>query len=142
MTVTLLGPKPYRRDYQLGPAAIPDFLFDCLLSQMLDDGSPEIIADLIDTQGKIIPTLISKVEIGDTADLEGQAQSAFKMEFLDGRGFSETVYLDGHHRIIKRILHQQGLYTLERTDAKTVLEQFPERAEYILQQTDISGTSL
>lgn len=142
MTVTLLAPKPYRRDYQLGPAAIPDFLFDHLLSQMLDDGCQEIVADLIDTQGKIIPTLISKIQIDDTADLEDQAQFAFKLEFLDGRGFSETAYLDSQRRVKRRILHQQGLYILERTDAQTVLEQFPERAEYILQQTDISGTSL
>jgi hypothetical protein len=142
MTVTQLAPKPYRRDYQLGPAAIPDFLFDLLLSQMLDDDCQEIIADLVDAEGKIIPTLISKIQIDDTADLKDRAQFAFKMEFLDGRDFSETVYLDGQHRIIKRVLRQQGLYFLERTDAQTVLKQFPERAEYILRQTAVSGTSL
>jgi hypothetical protein len=98
--------------------------------------------DLVESEGKIIPTLISKVEIEDTADLEDQTQFAFKMEFLDGRGFSETVYLDSQRQLKRRILHQQGLYTLERTDAKTVLEQFPERSKYILRQTDISGTSL
>jgi len=141
MTVTLLAPRPYRRDYQLGPAAIPDFFFDHLLSQMLDGDYQEIIADLIDTQGKIIPTLISKIQIDDTAGLEDQAQFAFKLEFLDGRGFSETVYLDSQRQVKRRILHQQGLYILERTDAQTVLKQFPERAG-ILQQTDISGTSL
>jgi hypothetical protein len=142
MTVTLLAPVPYHRDYQLGLAAIPDFLFDCLLSQMLDGNYREIVVDLVEAQGKIIPTRISKIEIEDTADLENQAQFAFKMEFLDGRGFSEMVYLDSQHRVMKRILHQQSLYFLERTDAKTVLEQFPERSEYILQQTDELGTSL
>jgi hypothetical protein len=142
MTVTQFAPQHFRNHYQLGPAAMPDFLFDCLLSQMLDDGCQKIIVDLVEAQGKIIPTLISKVEIGDTADLENRAQFAFKLESLDGRGFSETVYLNNQHQIIKRILQQQGLYFLERTDSQSVLEQFPERAGYILQQTDGLGTSL
>ena len=141
ITVTQLSPKPRRKDYQLGPAAIPDILFDRLLSQMLDDSCEEIIVDLIDTQGQIIPTLISKVKIDDTAGF-GEAQFAFELEFLDGRGFCETVYLDSQRRIKKRILHQQGLYILERTDAQTVLEQFPERAKYILQYSDGLGESL
>lgn len=142
ITVTQLGPRPRRENYQLGPAAIPDILFDRLLSQMLDDSCEEIIADLIDAQGQIIPTLISKIKINDTADFEGQVQFAFELEFLDGRGFRETVYLDSHRRIKKRILHQQGLYILERTDAQTILEQFPERAEYILKHSDGLGAPL
>ena len=142
ITVTQLSPKPRRKDYQLGPAAIPDILFDRLLSQMLDDSCEEIIADLIDAQGQIIPTLISKVKIDDTAGFEGQVQFAFELKFLDGRGFCETVYLDSQRRIKKRILHQQGLYILERTDVQTVLKQFPERAKYILQYSDGLGESL
>jgi len=142
MTVAQLAPKPHRENYQLGPAAIPEVLFDQLLIQMLDDDYQEIIADLIDAQGKIIPTLISKVKIDDTADFEEQAQFAFKLEFLDGRGFSESVYLDSQRRIKKRILHQQGVYIIERTDAQTVLEQFPERSEYILQSSEALGAPL
>jgi hypothetical protein len=141
ITVTWLSPKPRREDYHLGPAAIPDILFGQLLSQMLDDNREEIIADLIDAQGKIIPTLISRIKIDDAAGF-GEAQFAFKLEFLDGRDFRETVYLDSQHQIKKRILHQQGLYILERTDVQTVLEQFPERAEYILQYSDGLGESL
>lgn len=136
ISVTQLGPGPRCKDYQLGPAAIPDILFSQLLSQMLDDDYEEIIVDLIDTEGKITPTLISKIEMDDTADFEGQVQFAFELKFLDGRGFCETVYLDSHRRIKKRMLHQQGLYIIERTDAQTVLKQFPERAKYILQYGD------
>jgi hypothetical protein len=136
MTVTQFAPQHSQANYQLGPAAIPDFLFEYLLSQMLDDDCRQIIADLVEAQGRIIPTLVSKVEIGDTNDLKNQAQFAFKLEFLDGRGFSEMVYLDSQHQILKRILYQQGLYILERTDAKTVMETFPERAKYIRQYGD------
>ena len=139
ITVTQLSPRPRRKDYQLGPAAVPDILFDRLLSQMLDDNREEIIADLIDAQGQIIPTLISRIKIDDAADFEGQVQFAFELKFLDGRGFCETVYLDSQRRIKKRILHQQDLYILERTDVQTILEQFPERAEYILQYSDGLG---
>jgi len=142
VTVTQLGPRPLRENYQLGPAAIPDILFDLLLSQMLNGDYQEIIADFIDTEGKIIPTLISKVKVDDTTDFEGQVQFVFELEFLDGRGFRETAYLDSHHRITKRILHQRGLYILERIDAQTILEQFPERAEYILQHSDGLGAPL
>ncbi len=141
MTVTWLGPKPRRKDYHLGPAAIPDIVFGQLLSQMLDDNREEIIADLIDSQGKIIPTVISRIKIDDAAGF-GEARFAFKLEFLDGRGFYETVYLDSQHRIKKRILQQQDMYILERTDVQTVLEQFPELAEYILQYSDGLGESL
>jgi hypothetical protein len=142
ITVTQLSPKPGRKDYQLGPAAIPDILFGQLLSQMLDDNREEIIVDLIDAEGKIIPTVISKIRIDDVADLEGQVQFAFELKFLDGRGFYETVYLDDNRQIKKRILHQHGLYILERTDAQTILKQFPERAKYILQPGDELGAPL
>ncbi len=142
MTVTQLSPRPFRRDYQPSPAAIPDILFDQLLSQMLEGDYQEIVADLIDTEGKITPTFISKIGIDDAADFKGQVQFAFELKFLDGRGFCEKVYLDDNRQITKRILHQQDLYTLERTDVQAVIEQFPEHAGHILQQIGASGKSL
>jgi hypothetical protein len=56
------------------------------------------------------------------------------MEFLDGRGFSEQVYLDDQRRISRRLLQQESTYTLERTSAENILREFPEQGSYILQK--------
>lgn len=130
MTVKKFSLQTDEKHYQLGAAAIPEVLFDQLLVQMLASGREKIIVDIIDADGKITPVFVYREE-------DENAAYVFELQLLDGRGFSERLYLDSREQIFKILLRQEGLYTLERTDAENILRQFPERAEYILQK---SGT--
>jgi hypothetical protein len=146
MTVKEFDLQAKEKDYQISPAAIPDVLSEFIFSQMIDGDSGEILVDIIEPDGKITPTLISRTDAHSPAALQSQNSEAdvaveetvyvFKMEFLDGRGFSEQVYLDDQRRISRMLLQQESTYTLERTGAENILREFPEQGSYILQRKD------
>ena len=133
MTVRKFSPRPEEKDYQLSSAAIPEVFLEFVFGQMLDSDHEKIIVDIIDADGRITPALVSKIETEDTAAAEEDGY-ILKVEFLDGRGFSERVYLDSQYQISKSISQQDGTYTLERSSIKDIAIQFPERADYILQK--------
>lgn len=143
MTVKEFDLQAKEKDYQIGPAAIPDVLGKYIFSQMLDSNQKEIFVDIIEADGKITPALVSRIEAGSPfasqnrssgADVaQEEAAYVFRIEFLDGRGFSEQVYLDNQKRISRMLLQQESTYTLERTGAENILREFPEQGSYILQ---------
>jgi hypothetical protein len=69
-----------------------------------------------------------------------EAAYVFKVELLNGRGFSEQVYLDDQRQISKRLLQQEDTYTIERTVAENILREFPEQGSLLL-QNPASGVS-
>jgi hypothetical protein len=146
MTVKEFDLQAKEKDYQISPAAIPDVLGKYIFSQMLDSDQKEIFVDIIEADGKITPALISRIEVSPSFASQNRSSGAdvaqeeaaylFRMEFLDGRGFSEQVYLDDQRRISRRLLQQESTYTLERTSAENILREFPEQGSYILQKKD------
>lgn len=144
MTVKKFDRRAKEKDYQISPAAIPDVLGEFTFSQMLDSDQKEIFVDIIDADGKITPALISRIEMlrrfasqnqsSEAAITSEEAAYVFRVEFLDGRGFSEQVYLDGQRQISIRLLQQESTYTLDRTSAENILREFPEEGSYILQR--------
>jgi hypothetical protein len=122
MTVREYGPRPKERNYRLSAAAIPKVLLDLAFSQLLERDDERIIVDIIEADGKIIPTLVSRIDVEDPVAAEsdpvlqrgqngggemGTEQKVayvLKMEPLDGGGFSEQLYLDAQRRISKRLL--------------------------------------
>ncbi|GAF83679.1 unnamed protein product, partial [marine sediment metagenome] len=128
MAVGKLGTQIEKTSYQLGPAAIPDVFLEMVFKQTLDSNHKKIIVDIIDSDGQITPTLISRIEA------EEEPAYVLEVEFLDGRGFSEQVYLDNQKQVSKILLQQKSLFILERTSAENILREFPEQANYILQK--------
>lgn len=136
MTIRTFSPQPKEKNYQLSSAAIPEVFLDLTFGQILDSNHKKIIVDVINADGKITPTLISRIEAEDTAAAEEDGY-ILRVEFLDGRGFSEQVYLDAQYQVSKSLLQQDGIYTIERSSLKDIAKQFPERADYILQKNKI-----
>jgi len=146
MTVKRFGPRAKENDYRICSAAIPDVLSELIFSQMLDSHHKKIFVDIIEAEGTVLPTLVSRVEAEDfvAAERDGVLQTfyeagdeqeftyVFRLDFLDGRGFSQQLYLDDQRRISKILLRQERIYLLERTSLKDIVGQFPERADYIL----------
>jgi len=140
MTVRKFGQTVEHNSYNISSAAIPN-IFDALtFSQMLDSDYEEVIVDIIGADGVILPLLVSRTEKDASAVerffSEGAAQEqvtyVLRLELLDGRGFFDQVYLDKQGRILKRLLQREEAYILERTNAETILREFPERSDYIL----------
>ena len=134
MTVKKFSPQTEEKNYRISPEAIPEVLLEQLLSQMLDSDHKKILVEVIENDGTIVPALISRIEAEDSATDEERAQYILKVELLDGRGYTELVYLDSQRHISKRLsLYKRGLI-LERATVENILRQFPERADYILQK--------
>jgi len=122
------------KTYRLGPAAIPDIFLDQLLLQMLESDRKEIIIDFIEANGKIIPTHITEIEAAEDMPVDENASYVFELELLDGRGFTERIYLNDRKQAYKRLARQDNIYILERTDAESIAREFPEHAEYVLRK--------
>ncbi|MGD8499118.1 MAG: hypothetical protein PVJ86_00630 [Phycisphaerales bacterium] len=134
MTVRKFGPQPEEKNYGLSPAAIPDIFLDQLFRQMLENNTQEVVVDVIQADGKIIPTHVSGIQVTKDIAADEDAAYVFKLEFLDGRGFSERVYLNAQEQIYKRLVQQRSIYIFESTSVKNIVREFPERAEDILQK--------
>jgi hypothetical protein len=119
------------KSYRLGPAVIPDVFLDQLLMQMLESGTSQIIADIIEAGGKIIPTHIAAIEVAKDMTADEDAAYAFMLELLDGRGFSEKIYLNSRKEVYMRLARQDNIYVLERTELENIVKEFPEHAENI-----------
>jgi hypothetical protein len=127
ISVKKFGLPPDQKQYFPGSSALPDVFFGHIFKQMLDSDKREIVVDLIDADGKIIPTYITGIESENL-----QAAYVFDLEILDGRGSSQRVFLDEQRQIYKSLIQQESQYVLERTSAEEILREFPERAPRIL----------
>ena len=117
--------------YYPGAACIPEVFVDFVLEQMLDGGYERIIVDIVDSSGKIIPTLILKEES------EQDAEYVLRLEILDGRGYSQKIYLDSRKQVMKMILHHQRQYIFERASMEEVVGEFDQWKEYILKRVGV-----
>jgi hypothetical protein len=134
MTVRKFDARPPESSNHLGPTAIPDIFLDQVLGQMLESSKEEIVVDMIGADGTITPAFISRIETEDDITAGDKAAYVLKLELLDGRGFSEHIYLDGQKRIYRRLVRQQDVYILESATMEDIVREFPERAEDTLRR--------
>lgn len=139
MVVTKSNVLPKDRIYRPGSAAIPDVFILQVFTQMLDSGRKEIIIDIIGSDGKITPTFVSRVPDEKDDGEDGDAAYILGLEFLNGRGFSERMFLNDQKQISKRLvlrkdsLGQQNItYLLESTTLEEIKKQFPQQEESLL----------
>ncbi|MHC4574666.1 MAG: hypothetical protein ACYS76_11140 [Planctomycetota bacterium] len=137
LTVTELTPEQKTQSSRPGPASIPNFLLDLVFTQLLETGHKKVIVDTIDTDGRIVEVAISKTQ--NTASRASQNQAAYKLsaDSLDQRPFSQQVYFDDQGRISKILLQHDGVYLFERTSVESILDKFPERADYLLHKSGL-----
>lgn len=117
--------------YQFTSAVIPEVLLDMVFHRMVRSGYKQIMVDVIKSDGNITAAVISEVQQQNA--IEG---TVLELELLNERGFAEQIYLDNKLEIHKQILLGEGI-TLERTNKETVIKNFPERLEYILQKNKL-----
>lgn len=136
MTASSSSGRPDEQRYYLGRATMPDVLLDRVLRQMLEAGRKEILVDLIEADGTITPTLVRQTEAGR------DAAYVFELEFLDGRAFSEQVFLDEQGQIDGALLQQQDTYRIERTTSQSLAREFPEYSQGFLRSRRMSNGGL
>jgi hypothetical protein len=110
-------------EYELGEAAIPEIALEPILKKLLDSSQQAVIIDIIKSDGDIAPVYIEKTPPAK--------DHSIRIEWLDGRGYSQQSYYDSSHKTVKIVLSQDTTYTLNRTDANDISKIFPERANIV-----------
>jgi hypothetical protein len=132
MTVKRFDGRRTDKSYRTSSAAIPDVFSDFLFGQILESTDQQIFADIIDAEGQILPAHIRRIQSSKHEDA-GTAGYEFELELLDGRGYTEKLYLDEQRRVSRRLVRHELIHSIERSSLENVLKEFPERADYVLQ---------
>jgi hypothetical protein len=127
LTVSHLRAGRKNNEYLLGAAAVPDIdiVLEPILKNVLDGSRPEIIIDLIKTDGTIVPISIKK---------EATDNNSVKAELLDGQGNWQQIYYTSSKERSRIIYGQENSYTLQRADANQITVLFPEQAYLVRDQ--------
>jgi hypothetical protein len=144
VTLTELSVPPSDKKYQPSLCSIPEVFSDMLVSYILESETEQVHIEVIESNGKIIPLSIFRVE-PDIAKpgLESSA-SALQINFLDDSGLSQKIYFDENGKTMREILilpvsrrgflsssSSHEILTLVRSTAENLAIQFPEQAEQI-----------
>ncbi|MBN2313310.1 MAG: hypothetical protein JXM79_05230 [Sedimentisphaerales bacterium] len=127
LTVRKRGQQSETKKYYPGPSALPDVFFDHLFRWMLDNNQREMVVDIVEAAGKVVPTYISRSETENS-----ETAYVFDLEFHDDQGLSHRVFLDEQKRIYKSIIQREIIYVSERTTAEEIVKAFPDRAPQVL----------
>jgi hypothetical protein len=133
-------------EYLLGEAAVPDIdvVLEPILKNVLDGSRPEIIVDLIKTDGTISPVSIKKAEAqpespkgAESSKREATDNNSLRVELLDGQGNWQQIYYTSEKERSRIVYGQENSYTLQHADPNQIISLFPERAYFIRDQKQL-----
>lgn len=131
-------PAP-KRSYNVGRAAIPEMLLGQLYVAIMESDIKEALVDVIMSNGRIVPTHISRISPDDSVAEPGYPD--IKVKPVSGRGFFQLIYLDNRKRIAR--VEQQSFerikerYYFDRSTPEEAAEHFPDHKQFILQNENL-----
>jgi hypothetical protein len=126
LTVRRPGISDRAKEHAISRSAVPDIVLWPVLKIMLENDSPEIVIDVIQPEGNVVPVYIEKANESDSNSL--------KIEVLDGSGYRQQIYYDDAAQPVKIVVEHQGTYEFNRATAEEIARAFPERAGLIHKQ--------
>lgn len=93
---------PYGRQdtYWPAPGAAPEILMPVLTRVLLDTSESEVIIDVISSNGSIVPTVLSKMNLPAVSEKAESIQYAVKVDFLHEADNYEEYYFDQEMNLI------------------------------------------
>lgn len=132
LTIARNNGRKLKRSYKPDSAAVPDFLLDLVLSEMLGGSDGRVIVDTISAEGRLVEVAISRAPKGGPSP--GEAGYRLDVDFLGEPRYSQKVYFDGEGQILRMLVEQNGTYLLERAGVEDMLRHFPDWADYFLRE--------
>ncbi len=83
-----------RESYWPAPAAVPEILLPAMARQLMEDSAPEILIDLIASNGSIVPTALRVINPQEAAVKVDDTRYAVKVDFLHHEDNYEEYYFD------------------------------------------------
>lgn len=134
LTIKKIGFGSVENTCYPGTASIPDILLDPFFVKLLESDQQKAQIDMIKDNGKITPTLITRIENIQDDTTDNNAAYILRLDFLDN-GSSEKIYLDRDMGVFERLVQLDEPYLFKKATVEQVTKEFPERAEEILQIT-------
>lgn len=107
----------------LAPTMLPEMLFDIFIESFLESSFSSVMVDLIISDGRITPALITKTQPQKTA--EPNAVSAVKILYFGTDAGEQTTYFDGSGKILLSEVHGKLSYKLKRAERNRLVADFP-----------------
>jgi len=102
---------------------IPEALLNLVYKQMLTTNTDTIIVDILESDGKVTPALISKIK-SDTPE------TILRMVLLNDTGLTHIITIDTNHNIAKIEFYKKNLI-FERTSKDKLFKLFPDSLDKI-----------
>lgn len=134
LTIKKIGFSSVENTCYPGTASIPDILLDSFFVKMLESNQQKAQIDMIKDNGKITPTLISRIENVQDDTTDNNAAYILRLDYLD-IGSYEKIYLDRDMKVFERLVQLDESYLFKKATVEQATKEFPERAEEILQIT-------
>ncbi len=131
LTVKKFGFVSLESRYNLSKVAMPDVLLDFFFFKMFERNDRQAQVDMIRGDGRITPTLVTRIEKGQD-NIDNDAACILRLDFLDREGVSEKIYFDHDMRVFKRLVQLDEPYIFNDATLEQVLKEFPDRAQEIL----------
>jgi len=130
LTIRQSEPRP-KITFKIKPATLPSPVLDLAFSQMLEGKIDKIALDVIQSNGSVVPMLISRENIKSSENEKQNRKYKFRLEIPLRRNFLQYIYLDGNKKISGIIMKRPRKYVLERGTVSEILKYFPDKASYL-----------
>jgi hypothetical protein len=111
------------QNFTFTSSALPEILSDTFVESFLQSSFNSVMVDLILSDGRITPALLTKAEPQKTA--QPNAASAVKIVFFGTDAREQTTYFDSSGKIVLSEIRGKLSYKLERTQRDRLVADFP-----------------
>jgi hypothetical protein len=110
---------------------LPNPLFDLIVESFLKSNFDTVMIDMILSDGKIAPLILSRINSPQTAVLP--SESAAAVELFGTNSINEKMFFDADGRLLSADVQGGLSYRIERTTRADILADFPQWIEKIQQ---------
>jgi len=110
---------------------VPDVFLDRVVAEFLKSKFDTVMLEIILSDGKITPVIISRIKTSETSVLP--AQSAAQVEFFGAYTVHQKMYFDGQNGLLSAEIQGSFSYRLERTTRADILADYPQWLDKIQQ---------
>jgi len=130
-TVKTLPERIVSQNFTFTSSALPEMLSDTFVESFLQSSFNSVMVDLILSDGRIMPALITRTELQKTTQPNAAStrlsppKSAVKIVFFGTDAHEQTIYFDSSGKIVLCEIRGKLSYKLERTQRDRLVADFP-----------------
>lgn len=113
-----------------GAGAVPEILLDLVAGSFLGSYSQDLLVDVIFDDGRVVPTVISSLDVSMDTNNSWGASYGVKFEFFGRKKSALLMYFDYNKRLVGKVEEKRDVLIWHRSDRETVTEKFGSLERY------------